>query len=215
MTLLTRLGQSARQGAVILCAFYRHCGRKARPRHATLTFRKPCSRRIATARIAGGDYPLRINSSWPCVVGAAFLALCNMPVHAEDGVFKDKILFGQVAALNGPAQGLGQGMREGILAAFEEANRAGGVNGRKLELKSIDDSYEPEKTIVATNKAIKEEKIFALVGAVGTPTSKAGQPIATAAKVPFIGPFTGESICRQYSQLVFPGNRILDRASDQ
>src|SRR5215813_14936909 len=44
-------------------------------------------------------------------------------------------------------------IREGILAAFEDANRAGGVNGRKLELKSIDDSYEPEKTIVATNNA--------------------------------------------------------------
>ncbi|MGB7695289.1 MAG: ABC transporter substrate-binding protein [Pseudolabrys sp.] len=116
--------------------------------------------------------------------------------HAEDGVSKDSILFGQVAALNGPAQALGQGMREGILAAFEEANRAGGINGRKLELKSIDDGYEPEKTIEATNKAIKEEKVFALVGAVGTPTSKAGQPIATAAKVPFIGPFTGAEFLR-------------------
>ena len=116
---------------------------------------------------------------------------------------EDKIIFGQVAALNGPAQALGQGMREGILAAFEEANRAGGVNGRKLELKSIDDSYEPEKTIVATNKAINEERVFALVGAVGTPTSKAGQPIATAAKVPFIGPFTGAEFLRN------PFNRYI------
>src|SRR5262249_40124027 len=73
---------------------------------------------------------------------------------------------------------------------FEDANRTGGVGGRKLELKSIDDSYEPEKTIEATNKAIKEEKVFALLGAVGTPTSKAGQPIAKAAKVALIGPFT-------------------------
>jgi ABC-type branched-subunit amino acid transport system substrate-binding protein len=143
-----------------------------------------------------GTYPLRINRSWPCVVGAFLLGLCNTPLCAEDGVFKDRIVFGQVAALNGPAQALGQGMREGILASFEEANRAGGVNGRKLELKSIDDSYEPEKTIVATNKAIKEDKVFALVGAVGTPTSKAGQPIATAAKVPFIGPFTGAEFLR-------------------
>jgi Periplasmic binding protein/Inositol monophosphatase family len=119
------------------------------------------------------------------------VAICSTPLRAADGVSNDKIIFGQVAALNGPAQALGQGMREGILAAFEDANRAGGVNGRKLELKSIDDSYEPEKTIIATNNAIMEERVFALVGAVGTPTSKAGQPIATAAKVPFIGPFTG------------------------
>jgi ABC-type branched-subunit amino acid transport system substrate-binding protein len=139
---------------------------------------------------------VRTNRIWLCIFGAAFLGLPTVPLHAEDGVFKDKILFGQVAALNGPAQALGQGMREGILAAFEEANRAGGINGRKLELKSIDDGYEPEKTIVATNKAITEDKVFALVGAVGTPTSKAGQPIATAAKVPFIGPFTGAEFLR-------------------
>ena len=146
---------------------------------------------------------MRTNCRWLCIFGAAFLGLSNTPLRAEDGVFKDKILFGQVAALNGPAQALGQGMREGILAAFEEANRAGGINGRKLELKSIDDSYEPEKTIEATNAAIKEDKVFALVGAVGTPTSKAGQPIATAAKVPFIGPFTGAEFLRN------PFNRYI------
>ena len=139
---------------------------------------------------------MRINRSWLCLLGAAFVCCLNTYGRAEDGVSKDSILFGQVAALNGPAQALGQGMREGILAAFEEANRAGGINGRKLELKSIDDGYEPEKTIEATNKAIKEDKVFALVGAVGTPTSRAGQPIATAAKVPFIGPFTGAEFLR-------------------
>ena len=138
-----------------------------------------------------------------CTLAAALLAFCSTPLHAADGVSNDKIIFGQVAALNGPAQALGQGMREGILAAFEDANRAGGVNGRKLELKSIDDSYEPEKTIVAINKAITEERVFALVGAVGTPTSKAGQPIATAAKVPFIGPFTGAEFLRN------PFNRYI------
>ena len=139
---------------------------------------------------------MRTNRSWLCICGAIFLSLSNPPLHAEEGVLKDKILFGQVAALNGPAQALGHGMREGILAAFEEANRAGGINGRKLELRSIDDGYEPEKTIQAINGAINEDKVFALVGAVGTPTSKAGQPIATAAKVPFIGPFTGAEFLR-------------------
>jgi branched-chain amino acid transport system substrate-binding protein len=145
---------------------------------------------------------LRNTCSWLCIAGA-LLTISNTPLRAEDGVFKNKILFGQVAALNGPAQALGQGMREGILAAFEEANRTGGVGNRKLELKSIDDSYEPEKTIEATNKAIKEEKVFAILGAVGTPTSKAGQPIATAAKVPFIGPFTGAEFLRN------PFNRYI------
>src|SRR5262245_53643140 len=127
---------------------------------------------------------------------ALLVALGMSRAAAEDGVFPDKIIFGQVAALQGPAQALGQGMREGILAAFEEANRAGGILGRKLELKSADDGYEPEKTIEAIKAMLNEEKIFAFVGAVGTPTSKAGQPIATEAKVPFIGPFTGAEFLR-------------------
>ena len=129
---------------------------------------------------------------------ALALALCVVggTAFAEDGVTDGKIVFGQVAALQGPAQALGQGMRQGILAAFDAANRAGGISGRKLELKSLDDGYEPEKTIEATKRILDEDKVFALVGAVGTPTSKAGQPIATAEKVPFIGPFTGAEFLR-------------------
>src|ERR1700690_2913671 len=130
------------------------------------------------------------------ILAAILLSFFCVPALADDGVAKDKILFGQVAALHGPAQALGQGMREGILAAFDEANRSGGINGRKLELKSVDDGYEPEKTIEATKKIINEDHVFALVGSVGTPTSKAGQPIATDAKVPFIGPFTGAEFLR-------------------
>jgi branched-chain amino acid transport system substrate-binding protein len=122
--------------------------------------------------------------------------LAGTPALAEDGVTKDRILFGQIAALEGPAQALGQGMRQGLLAAFAEANRAGGVAGRKLELKSADDSYEPQKMIEAMKKMLAEDKVFAVVGTVGTPTANAGQPIATEAKVPFIGPFTGAEFLR-------------------
>jgi branched-chain amino acid transport system substrate-binding protein len=124
------------------------------------------------------------------------ICLLSAPSLAEDGVTEGKIIFGQVAALQGPAEHLGLGMRQGILAAFDAANRSGGVRGRKLELKSVDDSYEPEKTVEATKKIIADDNVFALIGAVGTPTSKAGQPIATAAKVPFVGPFTGAEFLR-------------------
>jgi branched-chain amino acid transport system substrate-binding protein len=124
------------------------------------------------------------------------IGIVGTNAFAEDGVTDGKIVFGQVAALQGPAQALGQNMRRGILAAFEAANRGGGISGRALELKSLDDGYEPEKTVEATQKIITEDKVFALIGAVGTPTSKAGQPIATAAKVPFIGPFTGAEFLR-------------------
>ncbi len=128
---------------------------------------------------------------------------------AENGVSKDKILFGQAAALEGPASALGTGMRLGIRAAFEEANASGGVNGRKLELKSYDDSYEPDTSIQAVKKLIDQDKVFALIGPVGTPTSKATQPIATKAKVPFVGPFTGAGFLRNHEL----GNIVNVRAT--
>src|SRR6266478_1438852 len=89
--------------------------------------------------------------------------LAGTLARAEDGVTQDRILFGQVAALEGPAQALGRGMREGLLAAFAEANRAGGIAGRQLELKSVDDRYEPEKMIEAMKKMLGEDKVFAIV----------------------------------------------------
>jgi branched-chain amino acid transport system substrate-binding protein len=137
-----------------------------------------------------------MNSNQLRIAVALIASLLGGAAFAEDGVTDTAITFGQVAALTGPAQDLGQGMRQGILAAFAEANRSGGVAGRTLELKSRDDGYEPEKTVDATKASLDQDKVFALIGAVGTPTSKASQPIATDAKVPFIGPFTGAEFLR-------------------
>ena len=116
--------------------------------------------------------------------------------QAEPGVSADKIVFGQATALEGPAAALGQDMRLGILAAFAEANKAGGVKGRRLELISRDDGYDPGKSIEATRRLINEDKVFALIGAFGTPTSAATQPIAAEAGVPFIAPLTGAEFLR-------------------
>jgi len=136
------------------------------------------------------------------VVLAALLAT-SFSALAEDGVSADKIVFGQATALEGPASALGQGMKLGLEAAFAEINKAGGVKGRKLELKSIDDGYEPTKSIEAVKKLLEEDKVFAIAGAVGTPTAAATQPIATAAGAPFIGAFTGAEFLREpYKPLV-------------
>jgi len=126
----------------------------------------------------------------------AGVAGLSFPARAETGASADAIVFGQAAALDGPAAALGQGMRKGLLAAFGEANAAGGVKGRKLELVSRDDGYEPNKSIEATKQLIADDKVFALVGSVGTPTSAAEEPIATAAGLPFIGAFTGAEFLR-------------------
>jgi branched-chain amino acid transport system substrate-binding protein len=127
---------------------------------------------------------------------AAIVVVAWAPAWAENGVYPERIVLGQPAALDGPAAELGQGMREGLLAAFAEANNAGGVNKRRIELISVDDGYDPNRSIVAAKKLINEDKVFALVGSVGTPTSAAVQPIASAAGVPLIGPFTGAEFLR-------------------
>jgi ABC-type branched-subunit amino acid transport system substrate-binding protein len=127
---------------------------------------------------------------------ASVMALAGPAFAGDPGVSADKIVFGQAAALEGPAAALGQGMREGLAAAFAEANEAGGVKGRKLELRSINDGYEPTKSIAAVKRLIGQDKVFALVGPVGTPTSAATQPIAAEAGVPFIGPLTGAEFLR-------------------
>src|ERR1035438_10916944 len=110
------------------------------------------------------------------MIGAGFaiiLAMAN-PLDAgadEIGVSSDRILFGQAAALDGPSSALGQGMRQGILAAFAEVNAKGGVHGRSLRLISRDDGYDPDRSVAQTIKLIEEDRVFALIGAVGTPTT--------------------------------------------
>ena len=131
-----------------------------------------------------------------CRVCIPALLLASSLAHAEPGIFTDRILFGQSAAFDGPARALGIGMREGILAAFQEVNATGGIRGRRLELVSYDDGYEPDRAISNTRKLIEQDGVFALIGEVGTPTSKAVQPIAAAVGVPFIGPFTGAEFLR-------------------
>lgn len=136
-----------------------------------------------------------------CLAGALAPG-SSAPAFAQDGeptpgVSPDRVLFGQSAALSGPAAALGQGMRLGIQAAFAEINRRGGVHGRTLELVSLDDGYEPEAALANTRRLLQEEGVFALIGPVGTPTSRAVEPVAAQAGAPYIGAFTGAEFLRE------------------
>jgi len=104
---------------------------------------------------------------------------------------------GMSAALSGAAQALGQGMKAGFDAALGEANEKGGVKGHKFSLVALDDGYEPNRTIVNTNKLIDEEDVLALVGNVGTPTATAALPIALEKKLLFYAAFTGAGLLRK------------------
>lgn len=119
------------------------------------------------------------------------------PSVAGNGITDSTIHFGQSAAFSGPARELGINMRLGIEAAFAEVNRKGGIHGRQLKLAYLDDAYEPEDAARNTLALIEEHGVFALIGEVGTPTSRSATPVAADANIPFIAPFTGAEFLRE------------------
>jgi ABC-type branched-subunit amino acid transport system substrate-binding protein len=119
------------------------------------------------------------------------------------GVTPKTIVLGQSAAFTGPAAQLGIQMNAGTKAYFDHVNAQGGVFGRKIELKTRDDRYEATLCVENTKKFIEEDKVFALISYIGTPTTVAAMPVFTEAKVPLIGPFTGAEALRS------PVNRYI------
>lgn len=134
-------------------------------------------------------------------LASSALSLGFIGAAAETGVSDTEIVFGQSAAYSGSAGELGKGMRLGLRAAFSEANRAGGVNGREIKLVQLDDGYEPDRAVENTRFLIETEEVFALIGAVGTPTSRSATPVAEEAGVPYIAPFTGAGFLRDQETL--------------
>jgi len=136
----------------------------------------------------------------------ASLMVCAVPLGAlaqTPGITAKSIVLGQSAAFSGPAAQLGIQMSLGTKAYFDRVNAQGGVYGRKIELKTRDDKYEANLCVENTKKFIEEDKVFALVSYVGTPTTVAAMPIFTQAKVPLVGPFTGAEVLRD------PVNRYI------
>jgi branched-chain amino acid transport system substrate-binding protein len=107
-----------------------------------------------------------------------------------------KIILGQSAPFTGPAAQLGIQFFEGAKLYFDTVNAKGGVSGKTIELRKMDDGYEPERTSANTKKFIADG-VFALFGYIGTPTSVVALPLATEAKIPFFAPFTGAQALRE------------------
>ncbi|MDH4099459.1 MAG: ABC transporter substrate-binding protein [Nitrospirota bacterium] len=125
------------------------------------------------------------------------LLLAPMTSGAVEGVTANEIRLGMVNARSGPAAGLGNSFFAGADAYFRQVNAAGGINGRKVVLVTGDDGYEPAKTVKETLRLIEKERIFALIGYVGTPTSTAAVPLVHELRVPLIGVFSGAMTLRR------------------
>ena len=140
---------------------------------------------------------------------ASLLALGICQAHAEDGVTDSSITLGMSAPFTGPNGLYGMQMREAMTAYFDQVNKGGGVNGRKIELITIDDGYETDRTLANTKSLIQEKKVFALMGYYGsTPTTEAMNKVFGPAKVPLIGTISGAGTLRE-PQSANPNSRYM------
>ena len=105
---------------------------------------------------------------------AASFAVAQTPTQ---GVNKTEITIGSIQDLSGPIAGFGKAVRLGMMLRVDEANEQGGVNGRKIRLLVEDDAYDPKKAVLAAQKLVNQDKIFAMVAHIGTAQNMAAMPI--------------------------------------
>ncbi len=123
--------------------------------------------------------------------------------HTARAQTEGRIVLGQSAAFTGPAAQLGVQLNLGAKLYFDQLNAQGGVGRRMIEIRSMDDGYEPDRCAENTRKLIADD-VFALFGYIGTPTSLAALPLFTQAKVPFFAPFSGAEALREpFNRLIF------------
>jgi len=123
------------------------------------------------------------------------LALTHLPALAQtkvtnEGISPTEIVIGTHQDLSGPIKVWGVPVSNGMKMAVEEINSAGGINGRKLKLILEDNGYDPKKAVLASQKMIERDKVFAMVGPMGSPTVLAAQDILFDAGVLQLFPLT-------------------------
>src|SRR2546423_4764274 len=118
-----------------------------------------------------------------------FLLLCAAHMLApgfllaDPGITNDTITIGQSNVFSGPLAELGKEYKDGALVYLNEVNAKGGVNGRKVALITLDDAYDPKKTVENTKVLINEQKVFALAFYVGTANTGAVIPLLEAERI--------------------------------
>lgn len=133
-----------------------------------------------------------------------FIVLISTVAHAENGVTAGTILLGQSAGYTGAASGPVKEMSESAKAYFAYINKLGGVNGRAIELKSLDDALDAKRTSENVRRLIEEDRVFALFGIRGTPNAQAAVPYVQKHGVPMFAPSTGAQIFHEpFNPLIF------------
>ncbi len=143
-----------------------------------------------------------------CLTGLTWAAalggwLSSGAMAAETGVTAQKIIIGQSVPLTGTNKDLGIEIRLGALAAFNQANKAGGVGGRQIELTTLDDVNDVQKAIANTEVLMKQGQVFALFGYASATLGRKPLEMAAEQGVPFLSPFTGARVMRGYNKSLF------------
>ena len=97
--------------------------------------------------------------------------------NSNQGVSKNEIVLGSIQDLSGPLAGFGKQVRNGMLLRVDEINEQGGINGRKLRLIVEDSGYDPKRAVLAAQKLVNQDKIFAMLGHIGTAQNNAAMPV--------------------------------------
>ena len=126
---------------------------------------------------------------------AAMIA-CTAPAHAQSpaqGVLAHEVVVGTHVDLSGPLAPWGAAVRNGLTLAIEEANRAGGVNGRTIRLIVKDDVYDPAQAASAVRQLVSQERVFAILSPLGTHTVTASLHEALSRGVLYLFPLTASA----------------------
>src|SRR5690242_20306076 len=124
--------------------------------------------------------------------------------HAERGVTMDSVVIGQTLPLSGLNASLGAETRDGGLAYFEHVNRQGGLYGRKIILKTLDDGHVPERTVENVKKLSHQDRVFLLFQMRGTSHIAAAARVFVPAKVPLFSSTTGaQSLREPFNRYIF------------
>ncbi|MDB0573173.1 ABC transporter substrate-binding protein [Ralstonia solanacearum] len=130
-------------------------------------------------------------------LAAIVIGAMGFAAHAQTGVTADSIVVGQSAPLSGAAAPLGQQLSLGARLYFNAVNAAGGIHGRKIDFRVLDDAFDPDLTTRNTRTLINNAKAFALFGYVGTQSSLAAMKLANPEGIPFFAPYAGAQSLRE------------------
>jgi len=111
------------------------------------------------------------------VLMACGLALAASAQAQTQGVSKNEIVLGSIQDLSGPIAGFGKQVRNGLMLRVDEVNEQGGIHGRKIKVLVEDSAYDPKKAVLAAQKLVNQDKIFAMIAHIGTATNNAAMPV--------------------------------------